>query len=71
MGREKKEQMRFAQLDEERLEKLRALEDKLDATVLAFEPMVALADLEQSEIEQLKAMERELGVVLLAYKQAI
>jgi hypothetical protein len=60
--------MRIAQLDEERLTRLRALEGELGTCIVALEPQYPLADLSEKQLKQLQAEEQGLGVVLLAYE---
>ncbi|MFO7740724.1 MAG: hypothetical protein R6X31_00265 [Anaerolineae bacterium] len=59
--------MRIADLDDQSLEKVRALEEEMGACVLALEPKVKLKDLSEEQLEKLKSAEEELGVVLMAY----
>ena len=61
--------MRIANLDQERLEKLKELEAEIGAVILALEPQYMPADLTEEQIAKLRAMEDDLGVVLLAYHQ--
>ena len=61
--------MRIADLDQERLEKLKKLEGEIGAVILALEPQYMPADLTEEQIAKLRALEDELGVVLLAYHQ--
>ncbi|MFW6115544.1 MAG: hypothetical protein ACOC7Y_00620 [Chloroflexota bacterium] len=60
--------MKIADLDEASLAKVRALEEKIGACVLALEPKVKLRDLSEEELERLRSAEEELGVVLMAYE---
>ncbi len=63
-----KPQMKVAQLDQARLEKVHALEKELGVWVVALEPEVQLADLSMEQMKKVQVKEKELGVVLLAYK---
>jgi hypothetical protein len=60
--------MKVAKLDEERLTKLRALEDDLGVCLVALEPAYRLAELSEDELRAIKAGEDEMEVVLLAYR---
>ncbi|HSO05841.1 MAG TPA: hypothetical protein VLW45_01265 [Pelomicrobium sp.] len=59
----------IAPLDADQLDRLRALEQELGASVVAYEP-VRFAGLSDDQVRRLQALERELGVVLLAYPRA-
>lgn len=59
--------MRIADLDDQSLEKVRALEEEMGACVLALKPKVKLMDLSDEQLKKLKSAEEELGVVLMAY----
>lgn len=59
--------MKIADLDDQSLQKIRALEEEVGACVLALEPRVKLMDLSEEQLESLKSAEEELGVVLMAY----
>jgi hypothetical protein len=63
-----KADVRYAQLTEKQLKRLRKFEDKLGALVLAVEPATQLADLTEDQVARLQALEQELGVLLLAYR---
>jgi hypothetical protein len=60
---------KIAELDKARLQKLRALEEKLGTYVVALEPKLPLAALSDEQLEQLQDAETELGVVLVAYEK--
>ncbi len=62
--------VRFARLDREKMEAIRALEESLGKVIVAFEPVIRLADLSPEEIARLKEAEQELGVVLVAYDES-
>ena len=53
-----KHHLDFAQLDEENLAKLRKLESKLGASIVAFEPLVELAELTEEQLEQFDQYQR-------------
>ena len=54
-------------LDQERLQKLKALEQELGAWVVAVEPQATVAELPPDKLKRLQQAEQELGVILLAY----
>ncbi|MGD2147364.1 MAG: hypothetical protein PVH41_11780 [Anaerolineae bacterium] len=60
--------MKIADLDEDRLSKVQALERDLGVCVLALEHRIALRDLSPQQLERLRAAEEALGVVLMAYE---
>lgn len=61
--------IRFAQMDDERLAKLKALEDALGVHLLALEPDEhRLAKLDDAQLEQIRELEDDLGVFLVAYQ---
>ena len=62
--------MRVAQLDRERLEKVRALEAEIGVCVVALEQEFRLADISEAQLKRLQEAEKELGVVLLAYEES-
>jgi hypothetical protein len=61
--------MKVADLDDARLQKVRALEKELGTYLVALEPEVQLATLNEDQVARLQIAERELGVVLLAYRR--
>lgn len=63
-------QIRFARLDEAKLDKIHELESSLGTYVLAFEPVIKIADLTPAQLEKLQTAEKELDVILVAYKDA-
>lgn len=58
--------MRLASLSPDQLEKLQELEQSVDATVLAYEPVGGVADLSDDAVKSLQAIEEETGLILLA-----
>ena len=60
--------MRVAQLDRERLEKVRALEMEMGVCLVALEQEFRLADVSEAQLKRLQEAEKELGIVLLAYE---
>lgn len=61
--------MKVADLDDEKLAKLRELEGELGVCLVALEEAFSLARLSPDQVERLQDAERELGVVLLAYTE--
>ena len=59
--------MRFANLDEKDMLKVRELEKQMNSLVLVMERHSPLARLDDAQLEQLRSLERDLGVVLVAY----
>jgi hypothetical protein len=60
-----------ADLDEDRLARLRSLEQDLGAVVIAYRPDSPYAPLSDEQLRRLQQLERELGVVLLAYRPQV
>lgn len=60
--------MEFADLDEQGVKKVRALEEDIGGCVVALQRRISLRDLGPEELEQLQSAEEELGVVLMAYE---
>ncbi|NDJ77053.1 MAG: hypothetical protein GYB65_12430 [Chloroflexi bacterium] len=61
--------MRFANLDDERMKKLQAVEELLGVYLLALEPdTYQLAQLDEAGLKALHEAEKDLGVILLAYQ---
>jgi hypothetical protein len=60
-------EVRYAQLSDKKLKKLRKFEKDLGAWVVAVEPAATLADLTAEQLASIQALEEQLGVVLLAY----
>jgi hypothetical protein len=59
--------VRYAQLSDKKLKKLRKFEKELGAWVVAVEPAATLADLTAEQLASIQALEEQLGVLLLAY----
>ncbi len=59
--------MQVAQVDEQRLNRVRSLENELGTCVVAYEPGPRPAQLSQEQLRRLQAVEKELGIVLVAY----
>jgi hypothetical protein len=64
----KKPRLKYANLDDSGLEKVRVMEEQTNAVVLVMETQLPIASLSQSQIERLKTLEEELNVVLVAYQ---
>ena len=60
--------MRVAQLDRERLDKVRALEVEMGVCLVALEQEFRLADVSEAQLKRLQEAEKEMGIVLLAYE---
>ena len=60
--------MKFADLDENAMKKVQALEEDIGGCVVALERRVSLRDLSPEELEKLQSAEEDLGVVLMAYE---
>ena len=61
--------VRIAKLDDETLDKIKAMEEEFGHSIVALEPYYPAAKLTDAQVSQLKALEQELGVVLLAYQK--
>lgn len=62
--------VRYANLDQDRLARLQALEEDLGAYLVAYEPRNRLAELSPDQLNQLRSLEEQLGVILIAYNNA-
>jgi hypothetical protein len=60
--------MEFADLDEQGVKKVRALEDEIGGCVVALQRRISLRDLSEEDLERLQSAEEDLGVVLMAYE---
>jgi hypothetical protein len=68
--------LKIANLDENGLSTLHALEEELGAYVIALEPQgqiaeLSLAELSAKHLSHLQESERNMGLVLLAYDRAL
>jgi hypothetical protein len=59
-------QMKIAQLDDERLAKLRDVENELGVYLVAFQMEKPQANLSDDQVRRLYVLEEELGVILVA-----
>lgn len=60
--------LKIANLEEENVARIRALEQELGAHIMAFAPGPDIAPLPNEQLERIKALEEELGVTLLVYE---
>ena len=63
--------LKIAELDENGLSAVYALEEELDAYVIALEPQGQIAELSAEQLAHLQESERNMGLVLLAYDRAL
>ncbi len=61
------ESVAVAHLDEQKVEQIRSLEQKIGTCVVAYERKGRLANLSPEQIRELKSVETKLGVILLAF----
>ena len=61
------ESVAVASLDNQKVEQIRALEQKIGTCIVAYERKGRLAALTPEQIKELKSAETNLGVILLAY----
>ena len=59
--------MKFADLDDASLDRLRIMEQAYDAVILAVEPVRPVAQLTEPALDKIKRLEGELGIILIAY----
>jgi hypothetical protein len=60
--------LRPAELDEDALQKVHALEEQLGCPLVAYSPQDPYAPLSDEQVAAVQRAERELGVRLLAYR---
>ena len=60
--------LKFANLDELALEKLRQMEEATGTLIIAVEPEYPIARLTEDQLASLQQLEEQLGVVLIAYQ---
>jgi len=60
--------LRPAELDESALSRIRSLEERLGAPLVAYAPESPYAELTDAQLEDIRRTEQELGVQLLAYR---
>jgi hypothetical protein len=58
----------FANLSEEKIAKIKDLEQSMDIVLVAYENLPDLAELDEIQLEKLKKFEKELGFNLVAWK---
>jgi len=62
-----KTRLKIADLTEEEITKVKAMEESLDTLILALEPVRPFAKLTEEQMKRLQELEKEMGVVLIAY----
>jgi hypothetical protein len=62
--------LEVAQLDQERLVRLKELEAELGVIVVAYQPTYRPADLDQSQLARIRALESEFGLLLVAFARS-
>ena len=62
--------LKIANLEEESVARIRALEEELGSHIMAFAPGPDVASLPADQLERIKALEEELGVTLLVYESS-
>lgn len=62
--------LKIANLEEESLAQIRALENDLGVHIMAFRPGLDIASLPDDKVERIRALEEKLGVTLLVYKDS-
>ena len=63
--------VKFAELTDEQIAALKAMEDAFGVYLLALQPStLKLAELSNDQIDQLAGAEREMNVILLAYDKS-
>jgi hypothetical protein len=60
--------LKIAHLDEDGVERVRALEADLNRHIMAFEPGLTIANLSDEQLAQIRQLEEDLGVTLLVYE---
>ncbi len=65
------EQMQIAQLNEQNIANIRALEKEMGKHIMAYEPGPHLATLSDKDLKRIQALEKELGVTLLVYEKPV
>ena len=62
--------LKIAELSQEKISKIRALEENTGFHIMAFEPGIKLARPTADQLAQIRELEAELNVTLLAYDSA-
>jgi hypothetical protein len=62
------ETVTMANLDQQKIEQIRLLEQKIGTCLVAYERKGHLANLSPAQVQELKSAEQNLGVILLAYE---
>jgi hypothetical protein len=60
--------LKIAELDQDNVSKIRALEENTGFHIMAFEPAVTLSAPTEEQLNQIQSLEKELNVTLLAYE---
>lgn len=61
--------LKIAELNEEAVAQIRALEKSMGTHIMAYQPGLALSDLTDDQLHEVKALEKELGVILISYDE--
>ena len=61
---------KYAELNDDALDRVKALELELDACLVAFKPEFKVADLDRDQLTRLRALEQEIGAELVCYRRA-
>jgi len=61
--------LKIAELSDEKVSKIKALEAETGFQIMAFEPAVEVAVPSEDQLAKIKELEGELNVTLLAYKE--
>lgn len=62
-----RKRLKFADLDEDTLARVKQMEEAMDSVILVMEPHVDLATLTDEQLARIQALEKELNVWLLAF----
>ena len=59
---------KLAKLPEAPVKEIRALEERLGVTLIAYEKVHLYKELNPAQIEKIQVVEKDLGVILVAYE---
>ena len=62
--------LKFANLDQQALDKVRQMEEATGTLIIAVEQEYPIAKLTQDQLASLQQLEEQLGVVLIAYQRS-
>ena len=62
-----RKRLKFTDLDEETLARVKKMEEAMDSVILVMEPHIDLAVLTDEQLARIQALEKELNVWLLAF----